>query len=138
MGTSGQSHQRGTQRGFQRERSRRTHLGVLVERSRADLERRGDPVCPPAGQLLVRNVHLERVVDGVDRDDVAVLDERYRTTDLGFGDDVADNEAVRSVRGKSKQGVCQRAIARSPREALTLPRSGRPSGRQRRSRDRRP
>jgi hypothetical protein len=69
-------------------------LAVLVERTLADLERRGGPVCASSGELLVRNVHAERVVDGVDGDDIAVLDEGNGTSDLSLGHDVTDDESV--------------------------------------------
>lgn len=71
-------------------------LAVLVERTLTDLERRGGPVCASSGELLVRDVHAERVVDGVDGDDVAVLNEGDGSSNLSLGDDVTDDESVRS------------------------------------------
>lgn len=39
---------------------------------------------------------MNRVLDGVDGDDITVFDERDGTSELSFGYDVADDETVRS------------------------------------------
>lgn len=69
-------------------------LDVLVQRARAGLERgrlpRGASLC----QLLGRNVQLDRVLDSVDGDDISILDERDRSSDLRLWYHVSDAESV--------------------------------------------
>jgi hypothetical protein len=69
----------------------RHRLDVLEQGSLLDLERGRGPRLPTALDLLGRDLHVKRVLLGIDDDHVAVLDERYRASDLGFGDDVADD-----------------------------------------------
>lgn len=65
-------------------------LRVLVESSLRHLEGRRDPLRSSPRQLLVRNVHVERVLDGVDGDDVSVSNESDGTSNLGLRNDVTD------------------------------------------------
>lgn len=74
-------------------------LDVLEEGALGDLERRGDPALASLGKLLVRDVHVERVVDGVDGDDVAVADEGDGSANLGLRDDVANDLEEQEGRG---------------------------------------
>jgi hypothetical protein len=73
----------------------RDDFGVLVERALGVLERGRGPQRAAARELLVRDAQLNRVFHGVDRNDVAVLDERDRAPVLRFWNDVADAESVR-------------------------------------------
>lgn len=70
------------------------HLGVLVKGTLAHFQWRSLPFFPPPLNLLVRHLHAESVGYRVDVDHVSVLHERDRTTDLGFGDDVPDDESM--------------------------------------------
>ena len=74
----------------------RDDLGVLVQRALADLERGRDPLGAAARELLLRHAEVDRVVGGVDSNNIAVLDERDGPADLRLGDDMAYDKAVRS------------------------------------------
>lgn len=77
-------------------------LRVLVQRPLAHFQRRGLPLFPSPLPLFFRDIcYINGVLDGVDSDDVTVLDERDRATDLGLWYDVPDNESVGSVRYES-------------------------------------
>lgn len=75
----------------------RDKLGVLVERTLADLERRGNPRLLSSSELRIGYVHVERVGDGVDVNHVAVLQQCNGTSDLSFGSHVANDKAVRTA-----------------------------------------
>lgn len=72
----------------------RDELGVLEQRTRSDLERRRLPLGPSSLNLLIADVHLQGVLDGVDVDHVAIANEGDRSTDLCLWGDVSDDEAV--------------------------------------------
>ncbi len=78
-------------------------LDVLVQRALRDLERGRLPRCAAFLELLWRHMQLDRVLDGIDRDDIAVVDKRDRAADLGLRHDVADAEPVRTGIGIGKK-----------------------------------
>ena len=69
-------------------------LGVLEQRSLADLERRRLPRCATLLELLFRDLEFDGVLHGVHRDDIAVPYERNGPTDLRFGYNVSDAESM--------------------------------------------
>lgn len=69
---------------------------VLVKSTLARLERRRDPRFPAFLQFLGRYTELDGILDRIHGDDIAVLDQCDRPTDLGFWDDVPDTESVGS------------------------------------------
>jgi hypothetical protein len=76
---------------------------VLEEGALGHLERRRRPHLLACGHLLVRNANLDGVLDGVDGDDVSILDEGDRAADLSFRYDMTDAEAVRAFRCRLAQ-----------------------------------
>lgn len=97
----------------------RDRLRVPEQRSLLDLERRRDPDRPPPRHLLVRNVDVQRVGDGVDGDHISVLNERDRSSDLSLGDDVTDLEGKQEggrkgqSRARGRQDVKQQNLRRN-------------------------
>jgi len=53
-------------------------------------------VISPPSHLFVRHINGEEVIDGVDVNDVAILNKGDRTADLCLGHDMAHHEAVRA------------------------------------------
>lgn len=72
----------------------RHELRILIQSPLINLKRRRLPGLPPPLEFLRGNVHIQRVLHRVDADNVPVLDERDRTSDLGLRDDVANHETV--------------------------------------------
>src|SRR5712671_886133 len=72
-------------------------LDVLVERAARGLERRRFPALLSALELGLRHLQIDAVLDRVDRDAIAVVDERDRPAFLRFGRDVSDQKAVRAA-----------------------------------------
>src|SRR6185369_7636610 len=70
-------------------------LGVAPQRARGvhGLARLPFPLA--RGELGLGKLHADRAFDGIDRDDVAVLQQRDRAAQRGFGADMADAEAAR-------------------------------------------
>lgn len=68
------------------------------------------PLCPPPCKLFFGHFGADRVLLGVDRDDISVLDERDRTADKGFGRDVTDDKASTGT-AKSAVGDQRRVVA---------------------------
>ena len=75
----------------------RHKLGVLVQSTGSDLERRGSPRFSSLLDLGIADVHRDRVDLGVDVNHVAVLYQGDGASDLCFGSDVSDDEPVRAV-----------------------------------------
>jgi hypothetical protein len=70
------------------------NLRVLEERALVDFERRSLPGCAALLKLFWRDIELERVLHGVDRDDISVLHERDRAPNLSLRHNVANAESV--------------------------------------------
>src|SRR6185312_1979494 len=68
-----------------RAKARAGHLaGVLVQHAGRIAGSGGSPVFPPAGQLLLADVHREQPLPGIDGDEVALLHQGDGTADGGL------------------------------------------------------
>jgi hypothetical protein len=74
------------------------HFNILVECSLGDLDWWGNPGFPTAFHLFGRDVQFHGVCHSIDRNGVAVLYKRNRSTNLGFRDDVTYAKPMRSNR----------------------------------------
>lgn len=72
----------------------RHELRILIQSALVNLKRGRLPGLPSPLKFLRGDVHVQRVLHRVDVDDIPVLDERDRTSDLGLRDDVANYETV--------------------------------------------
>lgn len=71
--------------------------GVFEQCSVSDLERRGNPVLLSAGHLFVGYVHRQSVRDGINMNNIAVLNQSNGSSNLGLRNDMANNEAMRTT-----------------------------------------
>lgn len=71
--------------------------GVLEQRAARDLERRGNPILLSPGHLLVGYVHGQGVANGINMNDIAVLNQSNRSSDLSLWNDMANNKAMRTM-----------------------------------------
>src|SRR5665213_1377047 len=77
---------------------RADELGILPDGARAVFGLARRPRCLAAGELLLGDVHRNFAGDGIERDDVAVLDVGDGPADRRFGANVADAEAAGRAR----------------------------------------
>src|SRR3989344_2224919 len=72
-------------------------LDVFPERAARGLVRRHLPGGLAFGDFRRADLHVERVLLGIDSDDIAVSDQRNRSALLRLGHHMADDEAVRAA-----------------------------------------
>lgn len=77
----------------------RDKLRILEQGTLVNLERRLLPFRPPPRKFFLRDIDVKCVLHGIDGDDVAVVNECKWATNLGLGNDVANDKAVGSVVG---------------------------------------
>ena len=97
-------------------------LDVLVQCSLRDLEWRRLPRCAAALELFRRHMELDRVLHGVDGDNIPVVDECDRAADLRLRHDVPDAEAVRAavnVHGQRRHKISGGGGGETQRGSLT-------------------
>src|SRR5258708_6644630 len=73
-------------------------LGVFPKITGAILRRARLPVLASFGQLRLGESDIDGAVNGVDRDDVAIVEQRDRSTDRSLRPDMADAKAARCAR----------------------------------------
>ena len=69
-------------------------LDVLVKRALLRLERRGRPGLSAPLEFLRRDSQLDRVVHGIDGNDISIVDQRDGPADLGLRHNVANDEPM--------------------------------------------
>ena len=77
----------------------RDEFRILEQCTLANLERGLLPLSPPPRKFFVGDIDIKGVLHGIDGDDVAVTNESKWATNLGLGNDVANDKAVGSVVG---------------------------------------
>lgn len=71
-------------------------LCVLIQSALSDLQWWCFPRCSPFLEFLGGDFQLNAVFDGVNRDDITVLDERNRSADLCFWNNMTNTKTVRA------------------------------------------
>jgi hypothetical protein len=69
-------------------------LSIFPKRTRRMVSRASAPFGLALGELLVAQIYVKSTGDGVDLDDVAILEQPDRAADGGFRPDMADAEAT--------------------------------------------
>ncbi|KAJ3502360.1 hypothetical protein NM208_g16745 [Fusarium decemcellulare] len=82
-------------------------LGVLGQDTPPDSRLGGFPLASPPLHLLVGDVDINTVPDGVDRHHISVLDQCNGASDHGLWHNVANNEAVGRSAVSSVRHQCQ-------------------------------
>ena len=77
----------------------RNDLDILIQSTLTNFERGCNPSRTSFVQFFRRNAQLDHVFNSVNSNDVAILDQRDRTTSLGLGDDMPNTKSVRTVAG---------------------------------------
>lgn len=71
--------------------------GILEQRSVSDLERRGNPILLSSGHLLVGYVHRQGVRNGINVNNIPVLNQSNGSSNLGLRNDMTNDKAMRAT-----------------------------------------